>query len=210
MAKPTPIITFPPATDIEGGTTTLSGTAGNPYSLVVCGQASGRKNNKVNAATLTQTGAHPVITNGIVRKEPPNWAVLFPIASVVDTTYTIQITFTQDAPPATGTFQFAARASAKGKAETERLDPGSGATVDGRGFSVSFDNTAGYACAADIHQVGGPSYSGTLISSGPPTAVFSFQGIPAGGDYIITGYVYSMPPQTSTSTGITVTYPMGP
>jgi hypothetical protein len=199
-------ITYPPPPDPD--VYTLTAAAGTAYPLVVCGRASTKNNNTIKGATLTPTGGKAI--NGIVRKQPSSWVVLFPIAAVADTTYTIQITDALGSPPAIGTFQFAA--PKKGAKERD-LDPGNGATVNGQGFSVSFPNPliggVQYSAAADIHQAGGPTTSGTEIVEGP-TAVFSFQGIPAGGDYIITGYVYCMPPQDSFSTGITVTNHMGP
>ena len=84
------------------------------------------------------------------------------------------------------------------------LDPADGSTVDGSGFSVSFPNPGGgYSAHCSISQPGGLSYSGTQIAE-DPTEVFSFQGIPAGTDYTIFGYVWSMPPTSTSSTDITV------
>ncbi|HBI45014.1 MAG TPA: hypothetical protein DDY78_19480 [Planctomycetales bacterium] len=198
MASPALSISFPPASPDPF---VIPAVSGSPYALVVHGQADKSNKNTIQTATLTPMGGAAI--QGVVRKQPKKWVVVFQIGSVVlSKPYALQIV-DKNGPPATRNVQF--KAVAAPVAHKILLDPQNGSTVDGSGFTASFPNPGGFNSAyAYMNQPGGPYYMGTPIAD-TPSEVFYFQDIPPGTDYTITGYVWANPPVVNSSSDITVT-----
>jgi hypothetical protein len=174
---------------------------GKAFTLIVHGKDTKDKKNKIAKATLTPQGGAAL--DGIVKKQPQEWAVIFRIAAVnTAIPYSVHIEDSQH-PKQTAdrTFSF------QNPPLHTHLDPASGSTVHGSGFSVSFPNPGPNLSAyAYMNQPGGPTYMGTPIEQSP-VEIWFFQNIPAGTDYTISSFVWDNPPHVTTSTDITVINP---
>ena len=191
---------------VIGNNDVVTATAGNPYTVVVNGKDIADEYPKIDPDKLTVNGKAP--TDIIIRKQPLKWLASFQIDKVIiaDPPYLYTAHIEDDkGNSAERTFQFQAPAPAPVEGLNNRFDPQTGSTVDGSGFYVTFPDPQNLALYVGIQQPGGPWYSGMMVVSPPPNAVFFFQGIPAGDGYTITVVVWDNPPQYYYSNDIKVT-----
>jgi hypothetical protein len=160
-------------------------------------------NNKITSAVLSLNG----VDTGIPAKmpiQPAHWLVTFLIdkASVgPKDVYSVKVTDTGGHQRESTFHMQEAKITAVGR---DVVTPGSGSTVAGSGFTVSYPYQPHLAVSAFIGGPMGWRKSGIQIQQ-QPDEVFYFQSVLPGTGYTITVTVYDNPLQYSYSNNITVT-----